>query len=486
MEENGSVTVDSLMARDSLAREDIDRLRKLVYGSEKNRTLMKKALEKLDSDSSAKRNSAKAYKLALAYWFADRDDEALKLLRKHLKSADAYITYVGWCIIKERFSEAHETALKGLKEHKKNTELLLLGAQAAVKAGMIQEGEKVARKVEKALAPLDLEGLRSEPAQEEEQVEEDAAGEEAEDGEEEAAERPRYPEHSSLFYLQGLIREASGEWDEAIEKYDDAIAADRENILAYFRKAYNLDLRGMDEEALETYEKARRLRPLHINVLFNLGVLYEDAGKNRKAIQIYRTILEDRPTHARAKLFLKDSQSSRHMVYDEEEEKEQDKLMHVLNTPITDFELSVRSRNCLAKMNIKTLGDLSRKTESELLSYKNFGETSLAEIKSLLATKGLTLGMSTDDYGRSPEPEDLVEEEEEEAGKQPDLLDTPLSTVHFSVRCRRAFEKLSLTTLRELADTSEAEFQALRNFGQTSLSEIKTKLAEYGLVLKGS
>jgi DNA-directed RNA polymerase alpha subunit len=54
------------------------------------------------------------------------------------------------------------------------------------------------------------------------------------------------------------------------------------------------------------------------------------------------------------------------------------------------------------------------------------------------------------------------------------------------VRCRRAFEKLSLTILGELAGTSEAEFHSLRNFGQTSLSEIKTKLAEYGLVLKGS
>jgi len=485
MEENGSVTVDLLMEKDSLTREDVRQLRKLVYGSEKNRTLLRKTLEKLDADSSAKKNFSKAYRLALAYWFADRDDEALDLLRKHLKSEDAYITYVSWCIIKERYVEAYESAMKGLKQHKGNTELELLGAQAAVKAGMTKEGEKVARKVERALPPLDLEALRNKQ-QEEEQAKEAEPGEETEDMAEEAVEQPRHPEHSGLFYLQGLIEEANADWDAAVERYDDAITADRENILAYFRKAYTLDLRGMDEEALETYERARRLRPLHVNVLFNLGVLYEDIGKNRKAIQIYKTILEDKPTHSRAKLFLKDAQSSRHMVYDEEEEKEQDKLMHVLNTPITDFELSVRSRNCLAKMNIKTLGDLSRKTESELLSYKNFGETSLAEIKSLLAMKGLTLGMSTEDYGKTLEPEDMLEEDEEDSDRQPDLLDTPLSTVHFSVRCRRSFEKLSLSTLGELANTSEAEFQALRNFGQTSLSEIKTKLAEYGLVLKGS
>ena len=66
----------------------------------------------------------------------------------------------------------------------------------------------------------------------------------------------------------------------------------------------------------------------------------------------------------------------------------------MLNIPVTDFELSVRSRNCLKKMNIKNLGDLLRTSEQELLSYKNFGETSLNEIKSLLASKGLRLGQN--------------------------------------------------------------------------------------------
>jgi DNA-directed RNA polymerase subunit alpha len=256
------------------------------------------------------------------------------------------------------------------------------------------------------------------------------------------------------------------------------------NSLAYFRKAFGLDLRGMDEEALETYEKARSLRPLHTNILFNLGVMYEDAGKYRKAIQCYRTILEGDPNHIRAKLFLADAEASRSMVYDEEEEKEQDKLLQVLNTPITDFELSVRSRNCLAKMNIKTLGDLSRKTETELLSYKNFGETSLAEIKALLSSKNLSLGMSSDDFFKVEDAEEIedtgfIDEEED----KPDLLDTPLNAVNFSVRCRRAFEKLGIRTLGELAATKEAEFHGLRNFGQTSLSELKGKLAEYGLAL---
>src|SRR5213078_1665545 len=69
----------------------------------------------------------------------------------------------------------------------------------------------------------------------------------------------------------------------------------------------------------------------------------------------------------------------------------------MLDTPVTDFELTVRARTCLKKMNLRTLGDLLRTTEAELLGYKNFGETSLNEIKALLAQKGLRLGQAVED-----------------------------------------------------------------------------------------
>src|SRR5919107_6301781 len=82
--------------------------------------------------------------------------------------------------------------------------------------------------------------------------------------------------------------------------------------------------------------------------------------------------------------------------YSADDDRRGDKRAQVLDIPITDFELSVRSRNCLKKMNIRSLGDLLKTTEQELLSYKNFGETSLNEIKALLAQKGLRLGQAVD------------------------------------------------------------------------------------------
>lgn len=65
----------------------------------------------------------------------------------------------------------------------------------------------------------------------------------------------------------------------------------------------------------------------------------------------------------------------------------------VLNRPVSELELSVRAANCLKNAKIGTLAELVRKTEDELLTYKNFGKKSLEEIKDKLKEMGLSLGM---------------------------------------------------------------------------------------------
>ncbi len=78
---------------------------------------------------------------------------------------------------------------------------------------------------------------------------------------------------------------------------------------------------------------------------------------------------------------------------EEKEREEEEKLEKLLNMSIREIELSVRSSNCIDTANIKTVGDLAQKTESEMLKYKNFGKKSLNEIKEVLARMGLSLGM---------------------------------------------------------------------------------------------
>lgn len=74
------------------------------------------------------------------------------------------------------------------------------------------------------------------------------------------------------------------------------------------------------------------------------------------------------------------------------------RVRKLLNTPVDELELSVRSHNCLKAANIKLIADLVRKEESEMLKFRNFGRKSLNEIHSILEDKGLTFGMDVDKY----------------------------------------------------------------------------------------
>ena len=73
-------------------------------------------------------------------------------------------------------------------------------------------------------------------------------------------------------------------------------------------------------------------------------------------------------------------------------------LYERLAKSVDEMELSVRSYNCLKNANIRTIGELVQKTEVEMLKTKNFGRKSLNEIKEILATMGLSLGMKLDDW----------------------------------------------------------------------------------------
>jgi len=87
-----------------------------------------------------------------------------------------------------------------------------------------------------------------------------------------------------------------------------------------------------------------------------------------------------------------------------------------LDRSVEELELSVRSYNCLKNANITTIRELVQKTEPEMLKTKNFGRKSLNEIKEILTTMGLSLGMKFDERGApiAPAPEVLPEPTQEE------------------------------------------------------------------------
>ena len=280
------------------------------------------------------------------------------------------------------------------------------------------------------------------------------------------------------FFRKGTDAEAQGLHEKAVEFFERALNENPDHELACFRLAVLYDRQADDAKAIELYERLCTSQPVHLNALVNLAILYEDNNHYEEARRCLRAVLDTDINHQRARLFMKDVESARSMFINDDDQG--DRQNTLLTAPITDFELSVRSRNCLKKMNIKNLGDLLKVTEPELLAFKNFGETSLNEIKALLTAKNLRLGQTADDtrvVPKRPVPPSLTD-------VAPDVLNKSVSDLELSVRSRKALQRLNLNTVAELAARTEAELLGCKNFGQTSLTEIKQQLGTLGLSLR--
>jgi DNA-directed RNA polymerase subunit alpha len=290
------------------------------------------------------------------------------------------------------------------------------------------------------------------------------------------------PFHESAegLYLKGRLHELRREWEPALDCYERARALDSHHRRVLFRLGHLAERCGLDEEAIEAYQTLCELLPIDRNVLLNLGVLYEDLGQDQDAASCYDTVVKTRPADRQARLYLEDAKAGMQMYYDEDLERKEDRLNQILRIPITDFELSVRARNCLNKMNILTLGDLVKKSEQELLSYKNFGETSLQEIKDILGSKGLRLGMARE------EARMMIESSNRRyvTGDNVEAMNKAIQELELSIRARRTVEALGCLTLGDIVQHSEDELLGMPNFGHTSLQELKDKLAEHGLALR--
>ena len=283
-----------------------------------------------------------------------------------------------------------------------------------------------------------------------------------------------------LYQRGATVAAIGGNPSEVIALYERAVEADKGHAGALFGLATENDRYGNDETALDLYKRSVARFPAHVGALLNLGLMFEDRDQYDRAVQCYQRVLDAYPHHLRAKLFMRDAQASGDMYYDEDAQKKRDRMSQVLSIPVTDFELSVRSRNCLQKMGVMTLGDLCACTEQELLGSKNFGETSLIEIKEMLSSKGLRLGQLAQEKHtlESFEPESLSPDEQA-------LLGRPISDLTLSVRARKCMIRLGISTIGELIHHTGDELLECKNFGVTSLNEVRDKLATHGLKLRG-
>ncbi|MFM8735290.1 MAG: DNA-directed RNA polymerase subunit alpha C-terminal domain-containing protein [Pirellulales bacterium] len=280
-----------------------------------------------------------------------------------------------------------------------------------------------------------------------------------------------------------VLADSGARPEEIVADLEKALAIDAGHAGALFLMGVMADRVGNEADAEEFYKRSLNRYPASVGALINLGLLYEDRDDFVHAQQCYRRVLEAFPDHPRARLFLKDSTAAGDLQHDEQALKQRDRLDQVLSLPVSDFELSVRSRNCLQKMGVLTLGDLARTTEEEILASKNFGETSLVEIKDMLASKGLTLGQLATP-AQAAAAEMAIEPLEPSADEQ-EVYAQPIGELNLSVRARKCTTKLGITTIGDLVRRTAEDLLECKNFGVTSLNEVRERLSERGLKLRG-
>ncbi len=290
------------------------------------------------------------------------------------------------------------------------------------------------------------------------------------------AEGARLAEYS---YQMGCVMSDRGDTYGAIEYFERAVDMDPHHQRALFSLAVQASRQGNDDDAIRLYERCLSKPPFFSGALLNLGLLYEDRDNFPAAKYCFERVLKYEPTNERAWLYLKDIEATSGQFVDDETLKQQQKLEQLLARPVTDFELSVRSRNCLAGMNINTLGDLTTISEQELLAGKNFGETSLKEVRELMGLHGLKIGQNLHEKPREAgvDYRDLSPEEQA-------TLSMPVGDLNLSVRSRKCMTRLGITTVGELLNRTPDELLSAKNFGVTSLNEIRAKLTEHNLKLR--
>lgn len=426
-------------SQEALTIENIITLKNRVYTTKENYEIFEKNVKELRSSVSKADNTEgkeNTLILGICLWIAGKQEEAIETLAE-LKSSKIACYFLGKC---HQELKDYEKAIEFFERSKRT------GTEEFEILIDIVETQRLSGDLQNALKSIqELSNT--------------------------------YDNEADLHYQWAHCLDDLGEYEDAVTHYNRALEINPTHPNSLFRLAYDYDLDGEDEKALEYYEKCINKAPVYTNAMINLGLLYEDTDNYEKAISCYETVLQSNPNHEIARLFLKDARAGISMLYDEDKVKKQGKETEVLNIPISDFELSVRSKNCLERMNIKTLDDLTQVTELELLSYKNFGETSLTEIKNILNQKGLRLGQAVDEMKQA---EMFIDTD---TGGYEGNLSKSILEIELSKQCRNAIEKMGIETIGDLVQKTETELLEQNGFKQKDIDEIKNQLDELGLEL---
>ena len=136
------------------------------------------------------------------------------------------------------------------------------------------------------------------------------------------------------------------------------------------------NVKGFQDDISQVYSITNQGRYVNLQDYYSRHGAYE--GKSYKFLEAIKK-LKDKESITSASIYIEDIQD--------------EKVIKLLNDSIDELNLSVRTSNCLKTNNVRTIIELIKKTEDDLLKTRNFGKISLSEIKNKLYELGLSLGM---------------------------------------------------------------------------------------------
>ena len=266
VEREPEAIVEEIMAKDTMTADDYNEMLRQLHASKdgtENIFTIKSDLEEANSSPTG----GMAMKIGAAQIICNEFDAAKQNIANATDNADKQYFIGLICMADRDHANAAVAFEKAISKGMSGNEIGVLYTEALAMNGQLDEAAKAAKMVD-AEAP---EGR----------------------------------------YVVGLLAELNGDYDTAVEAYDDA--CDLEYSRAMFRMAYFLDLHGNDEEAIELYEQCLTCPPVYANALLNLAVLYEESGREDDAVEVLQQILQTNPRHKRAKLYMRDVCSSKEM-----------------------------------------------------------------------------------------------------------------------------------------------------------------------------
>ena len=170
------------------------------------------------------------------------------------------------------------------------------------------------------------------------------------------------------------------------------------------------------------------------------------------------------------------------MYYDEDAQKKRDRMSQVLGHPGHRLRaLGPQPKLPAEDGHHDAWATCAAAPSRNCLASKNFGETSLIEIREMLASKGLRLGQ----LGPEKRHASRCSSPSRSRADEQALLARPIADLSLSVRARKCMIRLGITTIGELLRRTGDELLECKNFGVTSLNEVRDKLAVHGLKLRG-